>query len=89
MIVLVMVTAVQSLGLVMDLPIVKTRLMAVTLLVMTVMVVIVVLTVVMIQVVGMYMDAQIWMLVTMILMQPWMMVAAKSSMTVVSAVAMA
>ena len=82
-----MMTAVQNLGLVMDLKIVPIRPMDVTSLVMTVMAVTVVLTVVM-MVVVMFMDVQIWMLVTMIPMQLWMMVAAKSLMTVVSAVVM-
>jgi hypothetical protein len=80
-------TAVQSPGLVMVLKIVKIKLMAATSPAMTAMVVTVVVTVVT-MVVVMYMDVQIWMLVTMILMQPWMMVAAKSSMTVVNVVVM-
>ena len=85
-------TAVQNLGLAMVMLIVKIRLTAVTSPVMTVMVVTVVLTVVMmvVQMVAvMYMDVLIRMHVTMILTQPWMMVAAKNSMTVVSAVVMA
>jgi len=69
--------AVQNLGLVMDLLIVKIRNMAVISPVMTVMVVTVVQTVVM-MVVEMYMDVQIQMHVTMMPMQLWMMAAAKS-----------
>ena len=67
-------TAVQNPGLVMVLKIVKIRLTAVTSHAMTVMVVTVVQTVVM--VVVMYMDVQIQMPVTMMLMRQWMMVAA-------------
>jgi hypothetical protein len=69
--------AVQNPGLVMALKIVPIRPMAVTSPVMTAMVVTVVLTVVT-MVVVMYMDVLIRMHVTMILTQPWMMIAAQS-----------
>ena len=86
-----MMTAVQNPGLVMALKIVPIRPMAVTSPAMTVMVATVVMTVVMMvvmMVVVMFMDVQTQMHVTMMPMQPWMMVAAKSLMTVVSAVVM-